>query len=120
MIDRAIQTHGGAGVTDVTPLAAMAGWHRAMRLFDGPTRCTCARWPRANWAASPWSRSPRGGLTPDAARLAVVLRHASPGSTASPVTVCRFGTDRCGSSAGGRIVDGMDADVVVIGGGPAG
>ena len=26
----------GAGVTDVTPLAAMYGWHRAMRLFDGP------------------------------------------------------------------------------------
>ncbi|SDO89752.1 acyl-CoA dehydrogenase [Klenkia soli] len=36
VIDRAIQVHGGAGVTDVTPLAAMAGWHRAMRLFDGP------------------------------------------------------------------------------------
>jgi len=28
--------HGGAGVTDTTPLAAMYGWHRAMRLFDGP------------------------------------------------------------------------------------
>lgn len=36
VIDRAIQIHGGAGVTDVTPLAAMYGWHRAMRLFDGP------------------------------------------------------------------------------------
>jgi acyl-CoA dehydrogenase len=36
VIDRAIQVHGGAGITDVTPLAAMAGWHRAMRLFDGP------------------------------------------------------------------------------------
>ena len=36
VIDRAIQVHGGAGVTDVTPLAAMYGWHRAMRLFDGP------------------------------------------------------------------------------------
>lgn len=36
VIDRAIQLHGGAGVTDVTPLAAMYGWHRAMRLFDGP------------------------------------------------------------------------------------
>jgi acyl-CoA dehydrogenase len=35
-IDRAIQIHGGAGVTDVTPLASMYGWHRAMRLFDGP------------------------------------------------------------------------------------
>jgi acyl-CoA dehydrogenase len=36
VIDRAIQVHGGAGVTDVTPLAVMYGWHRAMRLFDGP------------------------------------------------------------------------------------
>ncbi|GAA3528625.1 acyl-CoA dehydrogenase [Amycolatopsis ultiminotia] len=36
VIDRAIQVHGGAGVSDTTPLAAMYGWHRAMRLFDGP------------------------------------------------------------------------------------
>ncbi len=36
VIDRAIQVHGGAGVTDVTPLPSMYGWHRAMRLFDGP------------------------------------------------------------------------------------
>lgn len=36
VMDRAIQVHGGAGVTDVTPLSAMYGWHRAMRLFDGP------------------------------------------------------------------------------------
>ena len=31
VIDRAIQVHGGAGITDVTPLAAMYAWHRAMR-----------------------------------------------------------------------------------------
>ena len=36
VIDRAIQIHGGAGVSDDIPLAAMWGWHRAMRLFDGP------------------------------------------------------------------------------------
>jgi acyl-CoA dehydrogenase len=36
VIDRAIQVHGGAGVTDVTPLARMYAWHRAMRIFDGP------------------------------------------------------------------------------------
>lgn len=36
VIDRAVQVHGGAGVTDATPLAAMYGWHRAMRIFDGP------------------------------------------------------------------------------------
>ncbi|ROO89956.1 acyl-CoA dehydrogenase [Actinocorallia herbida] len=36
VIDRAIQIHGGAGVSDDTPLAAMYTWVRAMRLFDGP------------------------------------------------------------------------------------
>jgi acyl-CoA dehydrogenase len=36
VIDRAIQVHGGAGVSEDTPLSAMYGWHRAMRLFDGP------------------------------------------------------------------------------------
>lgn len=36
VIDRAIQVHGGAGVSDDVPLAVMWGWHRAMRLFDGP------------------------------------------------------------------------------------
>jgi acyl-CoA dehydrogenase len=36
VLDRAIQVHGGAGVSDDTPLAAMWGWHRAMRIFDGP------------------------------------------------------------------------------------
>jgi acyl-CoA dehydrogenase len=36
VIDRAIQVHGGAGVSDDTPLAAMYVWHRAMHLFDGP------------------------------------------------------------------------------------
>jgi len=36
VIDRAIQIHGGAGVSEDTPLAAMYAWHRAMRVFDGP------------------------------------------------------------------------------------
>jgi acyl-CoA dehydrogenase len=36
VIDRAIQVHGGVGVSDDVPLAAMWGWHRAMQLFDGP------------------------------------------------------------------------------------
>ncbi|MEV7863779.1 acyl-CoA dehydrogenase family protein [Streptomyces hirsutus] len=36
VIDAAIQAHGGAGVSDDTPLALMYGWHRAMRIFDGP------------------------------------------------------------------------------------
>ena len=36
VLDRAIQVHGGAGVSDDTPLAAMYTWARAMRIFDGP------------------------------------------------------------------------------------
>ncbi len=36
VIDRAIQVHGGAGVSGDTPLGQMWAWHRAMRIFDGP------------------------------------------------------------------------------------
>ncbi|WP_017538492.1 MULTISPECIES: acyl-CoA dehydrogenase family protein [Nocardiopsis] len=35
-IDRAIQVHGGAGVSDDFPLALMYAHSRAMRIFDGP------------------------------------------------------------------------------------
>lgn len=36
VIDRAIQVHGGAGVSEDTPLAQLYAAHRAMRIFDGP------------------------------------------------------------------------------------
>ncbi len=36
VLDRAIQVHGAAGISDDVPLARLYGWHRAMRLFDGP------------------------------------------------------------------------------------
>ncbi len=36
VLDRAIQVHGAAGICDDVPLARLYGWHRAMRLFDGP------------------------------------------------------------------------------------
>jgi acyl-CoA dehydrogenase len=36
VIDRAIQVHGGMGVSDDVPLAAMWAQARAMRIFDGP------------------------------------------------------------------------------------
>ena len=36
VIDRAIQVHGGLGVSDDVPLARMYGWQRALRIFDGP------------------------------------------------------------------------------------
>lgn len=54
VIDRAIQVHGGAGVSDEVPLAAMYGWHRAMRIFDGPDEVHLRSIARAE------SRSPRG------------------------------------------------------------
>lgn len=36
VIDRAIQVHGGAGVSDDFPLAGMYAYQRTMRLADGP------------------------------------------------------------------------------------
>ena len=36
MIDRAIQVHGGGGVSDDFPLAAMYAHARTLRLADGP------------------------------------------------------------------------------------
>jgi acyl-CoA dehydrogenase len=59
VIDRAIQIHGGAGVTDATPLAMLWGWHRAMRLFDGPDEVHLATLGRAELMAEPLFRLPR-------------------------------------------------------------
>jgi acyl-CoA dehydrogenase len=36
VIDRAIQVHGGAGVSNDFPLARMYAWARALRILDGP------------------------------------------------------------------------------------
>ena len=36
VIDRAIQVHGGAGVSDDFPLAEMWGWSRILQIADGP------------------------------------------------------------------------------------
>ena len=36
VIDRAIQVHGGAGVSSDTPLAAMYAGARTLRIADGP------------------------------------------------------------------------------------
>ena len=58
IIDRAIQVHGGMGVTDDTPLADMWGWHRAMRIFDGPDEVHLASLAKAELAAEPAFRLP--------------------------------------------------------------
>lgn len=47
VIDRAIQVHGGLGVSDDIPLAKMYGWQRALKLFDGPDQVhlrSISRW----------------------------------------------------------------------------
>ena len=36
VIDRAVQVHGGRGLTDETPLAAMLAMARGARIYDGP------------------------------------------------------------------------------------
>ncbi|CAA9273252.1 MAG: Acyl-CoA dehydrogenase [uncultured Corynebacteriales bacterium] len=53
VIDRAIQVHGGAGISDDTPLAAMYAWHRAMRLFDGPDEVHLRSVARAELRSQP-------------------------------------------------------------------
>ncbi|HEV7654074.1 MAG TPA: acyl-CoA dehydrogenase family protein [Mycobacteriales bacterium] len=52
-IDRAIQVHGGAGMSDDTPLAAMYAWHRAMHLFDGPDEVHLRSIARAELGSTP-------------------------------------------------------------------
>lgn len=56
IVDRAIQVHGGMGVTDDTPLADMWGWHRAMRLFDGPDEVHLTSLARAELTKAPLFR----------------------------------------------------------------
>lgn len=53
VIDRAIQVHGGAGVSDATPLAMLYGWHRAMQVFDGPDEVHLTSLARHELAAEP-------------------------------------------------------------------
>jgi acyl-CoA dehydrogenase len=36
VIDRAIEVHGAAGVSDDTPLAYFYAWARVLRIVDGP------------------------------------------------------------------------------------
>ena len=51
VIDRAIQVHGAAGISDATPLSMMYGWHRAMRIFDGPDEVHLTSLARAELGA---------------------------------------------------------------------
>ncbi|THI97344.1 acyl-CoA dehydrogenase [Nocardioides sp.] len=53
VIDRAIQVHGAAGVSDATVLATLYGWHRAMRIFDGPDEAHLTTLGRAELGREP-------------------------------------------------------------------
>ena len=63
VIDRAIQVHGGAGISDATPLAMMYGWHRAMRIFDGPDEVHLTSLARAELGAEPLFTLPKPHFT---------------------------------------------------------
>ena len=63
VIDRAIQVHGGAGISDATPLAMMYGWHRAMRIFDGPDEVHLTSLARAELGAEPLFALPKPHFT---------------------------------------------------------
>ncbi|HXM54612.1 MAG TPA: acyl-CoA dehydrogenase family protein, partial [Candidatus Dormibacteraeota bacterium] len=59
VVDRAIQVHGGAGVTEDFPLAAMYAYARTLRLADGPDEVhlmTVARRELARWQEPPGTR----------------------------------------------------------------
>ena len=58
VIDRAIQIHGAAGISDATPLSKLYGWHRAMRLFDGPDEVHLASLGRHELTREPTFRLP--------------------------------------------------------------
>ena len=56
IIDRAIQVHGGAGVSDDTPLAQMWTLQRILRIADGPDEVhkrTIAKVELGRWAGEP-------------------------------------------------------------------
>jgi acyl-CoA dehydrogenase len=64
VIDRTIQIFGAAGVSDDVPLAAMWGWHRAMRILDGPDETHYRTVARAEIASEPAFALPaQDGLT---------------------------------------------------------
>jgi len=59
VIDRAIQIHGAAGISDATPLSKLYGWHRAMRLFDGPDEVHLASLGRHELTREPTFQLPQ-------------------------------------------------------------
>ena len=65
MLDRAIQTFGGAGVSDDVPLAAMWAAVRTLRIADGPDEVHLRDIARIELRRH--NQKSRPGLFPDAA-----------------------------------------------------
>ena len=61
VIDKAIQAHGAAGVSQDTPLAALWAHARTLRLADGPDEVHRRRWPAASCASTGKAASPSAG-----------------------------------------------------------
>ena len=53
VIDRAIQIHGGGGITDTPRCPRSTRGPAPCASPTAPTRCTCARSPARSWAATP-------------------------------------------------------------------
>ena len=86
VIDRAIQAHGGAGVSQDHLLAELYAVARILQIADGPTRCTTWR-SRAGRAAATASRS-----RPDRQRLAARERDAASPSRPAPAPTTSIGS----------------------------
>jgi acyl-CoA dehydrogenase len=67
IIDRAIQIHGGGGVSDDFPLASMYAHQRTLRLADGPDEVhkrTIAQRELRKWEGAPYGATSPGGAAP--------------------------------------------------------
>ena len=93
VIDKAIQAHGGAGVSQDTPLAASGPGPARCASPTAPTRCTAVRSPARSWAGSALRADPptRRSLTRASAESAQVHRAGRQG-TPTRRTAGRQGT----------------------------
>ena len=64
VLDRAVQTLGGLGVLDDTPLAFWYRHERAARIYDGPDEVHKGVVARAGTQALPLARPTGGGRAP--------------------------------------------------------
>ena len=105
VIDRAIQIHGGGGITDITPLPAFYAWARALRLADGPDEVHLRTVARQELARHPYPQ----GESRIPARRVPHPRTASPVISARRVRAISAGERRDSSDLGARNMAGGEA-----------